>query len=70
MLSLPNASNPRQFPIRKDVAPPAGYKTIDPYNTRPGEFLAFMGDRARVERLKSLFERLIGGVQGSSPLKD
>lgn len=69
-LSLPNASNPRQFPIRKDVAPPAGYKTIDQYNTRPEDFLAFMRDRARVERLKSLFERLIGPVQGISPLKD
>lgn len=70
MLSLPNASNPRQFPIRKDVAPPAGYKTIDQYNTSPEDFLAFMRDRARVERLKSLFERLIGPVQGISPLKD
>jgi hypothetical protein len=27
-------------------------------------------NRARVERLKSLFERLIGPVQGISPLKD
>lgn len=70
MLSLPNASNPRQFPIRKDVAPPAGYKTIDQYNTSPEDFLAFIRDRARVERLKSLFERLIGPVQGISPLKD
>lgn len=69
-LSLPNASNPRQFPIRKDVAPPAGFKTLDQYNTRPEDFLAFMRDRARVERLKSLFERLIGPVQGISPLKD
>jgi len=70
MLSLPNASNPRQFPIRKDVSPPAGFKTLDQYNTRPEDFLAFMRDRARVERLKSLFERLIGPVQGISPLKD
>jgi ABC-type Fe3+ transport system substrate-binding protein len=69
-LSLPRASNPRQFPIRKDVAPPAGYKTIDQYNTSPEDFRAFMRDRARVERLKSLFERLIGPVQGISPLKD
>ena len=70
MLSLPNASHPRQFPIRQDVAPPAGFKTLDQYNTRPEDFLAFMRDRARVERLKSLFERLIGPVQGISPLKD
>ncbi len=70
MLSLPNAPHPRQFPIRQDVAPPAGFKTLDQYNTRPEDFLAFMRDRARVERLKSLFERLIGPVQGISPLKD
>jgi len=69
-LSLPVASNPRQFPIRKDVAPPAGYKPLDQYNTSPEDFLAFMRNRARVERLKSLFERLIGPVQGISPLKD
>jgi ABC-type Fe3+ transport system substrate-binding protein len=69
-LSLPVASNPRGFPIRKDVPPLAGYKTIDQYNTSPEDFRSFMRDRARVERLKSLFERLIGPVQGISPLKD
>lgn len=70
MLSLPMNAAPRQFPLRKDVAPPAGFKTMDQYNTSPADFLAFMRDRARVERLKSLFERLIGPVQGISPLKD
>jgi len=70
MLSLPVASHPRQFPIRKDVAPPAGFKPLDQYNTSPEDFRAFMRDRARVERLKGLFERLIGPVQGISPLKD
>jgi ABC-type Fe3+ transport system substrate-binding protein len=70
MLSLPVASNPRQFPIRKDVAPLPGYKPLDQYNTSPEDFRAFMRDRARVERLKSLFERLVGPVQGISPLKD
>ena len=69
-LSLPVASNPRQFPIRKDVQPLPGFKGIEQYNTSPEDFHAFMKDRARVERLKSLFERLIGPVQGISPLKD
>jgi ABC-type Fe3+ transport system substrate-binding protein len=69
-LSLPENSAPRQFPLRKDVAPPAGFKPLDQYNTSPSDFLAFMRDRARVERLKALFERLIGPVQGISPLKD
>ncbi|KQV60224.1 hypothetical protein ASC95_01770 [Pelomonas sp. Root1217] len=69
-LSLPVASNPQRFPIRDDVAPPTGYQSIDKYNTSPEDFHAFMRDRARVERLKSLFERLIGPVQGISPLKD
>jgi ABC-type Fe3+ transport system substrate-binding protein len=70
MLSLPVVSNARQFPIRSDVTPQPGYKPIDQYNTSPEEFRTFMRDRARVERLKSLFERLIGPVQGISPLKD
>lgn len=69
-LSMPVASNLRQFPIRKDVAPLPGFQTVDHYNTSPEDFVAFMRDRARVERLKSLFERLIGPVQGISPLKD
>jgi ABC-type Fe3+ transport system substrate-binding protein len=69
-LSLSESSAPRQFPLRKDVAPPAGFKPLDRYNTSPADFLAFMRDRARVERLKALFERLIGPVQGISPLKD
>ncbi len=69
-LSRANQSAPRQFPLRKDVPPPAGYKPLSDYNTKHEDFLAFMRDRARVERLKSLFERLIGPVQGISPLKD
>jgi hypothetical protein len=63
-------AQPRQFPLRKDVAPLPGYKPIEQYNTSPEDFRTFMRDRARVERLKSLFERLIGPVQGISPLKD
>ena len=70
MLSLPMQSQPRQFPLRKDVAPLPGFKSVDQYNTDPKDFLAFMRDRARVERLKALMERLIGPVQGISPLKD
>ena len=69
-LSRPMASNPRGFPLRRDVAPPTGFQSIDQYKTSPEDFRAFMRDRARVERLKSLFERLIGPVQGISPLKD
>lgn len=70
MLSLPMQSQPRQFPLRKDVAPLPGFKPLAQYNTDPLDFLAFMRDRARVERLKALMERLIGPVQGISPLKD
>jgi hypothetical protein len=51
------------------VTPRAGFKPIDQYNTSPEDFPSFMRDRARVERLKSLFERL-GPVQGISPLQD
>ncbi len=70
MLSLPMQATPRQFPLRQDVAPLPGYKPLSQYNTSPEDFRSFMRDRARVERLKSLFERLIGPVQGISPLKD
>ncbi|MDH4390839.1 MAG: extracellular solute-binding protein [Aquabacterium sp.] len=70
LLSLPMQSQPRQFPLRQDVAPLPGFKPISAYNTSPEGFRAFMRDRARVERLKGLFERLIGPVQGISPLKD
>jgi ABC-type Fe3+ transport system substrate-binding protein len=70
MLSLPMQAQPRQFPLRKDVAPLPGYKPIGQYNTSPEDFRSFMRDRARVERLKALMERLIGPVQGISPLKD
>jgi ABC-type Fe3+ transport system substrate-binding protein len=69
-LSLPRQSAPRQFPLRKDVAVGSGYRPMSQYNTDPEDFLAFMRDRARVERLKSLFDRLVGPVQGISPLKD
>ena len=47
MLSLPVQSAPRQFPLRKDVAPAAGFKPLDQYHTSPADFLAFMRDRAR-----------------------
>lgn len=70
MLSRPMQAQPRQFPLRQDVSPLPGYKPLEQYNTSPADFIAFMSDRARVERLKSLFERLIGPVQGISPLKD
>lgn len=70
MLSLPMQASPRQFPLRKDVVLQNGFKPLSEYNTSPADFQVFMRDRARVERLKSLFERLIGPVQGISPLKD
>jgi ABC-type Fe3+ transport system substrate-binding protein len=69
-LSYANQASASRFPIRKDIAPPIGIKPIAQYNTSPADFLAFMRDRARVERAKSLFERLIGPVEGISPLKD
>lgn len=53
-------SQPRQFPLRKDVSPLPGHKPIEQYNTSPEDFRTCVRDRARVERLKSLFERLIG----------
>jgi ABC-type Fe3+ transport system substrate-binding protein len=70
MLSAPVNTPSYQFPLRRDIATPAGYKSMDKYNTSPVDFLEFMRDRARVERAKSLFDRLVGPVQGISPLND
>lgn len=57
-----------QWPAREDVAIPAGFRHVRHYsNTSPSGFREFMRDRARVERLKGIFENYIGPVQGVNP---
>lgn len=57
------------WPVRRDFAPPAGFRPVIDYNTYPVRFRAFMQDRARIERLKSQLEHYIGAAQGSNPTK-
>lgn len=57
-----------QWPAREDVSIPTGFRHVRHYsNTSPSGFREFMHDRARVERLKGLFENYIGPVEGPNP---
>ncbi|KAF5571651.1 ABC transporter [Fusarium pseudoanthophilum] len=59
------------WPVRSDVAPPAGFpELIDQPNTDPPDFIEFMADRERVERLRFWFEKRLGTPQGLSSLDD
>jgi len=56
-----------QWSVRRDVAAPGGYGPLSNYNTDPQSFRRFMQDRARIERLKTQFEEIIGPVAGPNP---
>jgi ABC-type Fe3+ transport system substrate-binding protein len=56
-----------QWPVRRDVTPPAGFANVMNYNTYTVRFRAFMQDRARIERLKVQMEHYIGAPQGPNP---
>jgi len=53
--------------VRRDVPAAGGYGPVDRYNTDPQAFRRFMQDRARIERLKTEFEHLVGPVSGPNP---
>ena len=55
-----------QWSIRKDVAPPRGYKSVFEYpdQTDPTAFGRFMADRAAVERFRMELQLYIGEVRG------
>ncbi|BAJ27683.1 MULTISPECIES: substrate-binding domain-containing protein [Kitasatospora] len=56
-----------QWPARTDITVP-NWPALSAYaNTSPAGFLAFMADRARVERLRGLLEDFIGPVEGPNP---
>jgi ABC-type Fe3+ transport system substrate-binding protein len=55
------------WPVRRDFSPPPGFEPVTHYNTYPVRFRAFMHDRARIERLKTKMEHLIGAPQGPNP---
>lgn len=55
------------WPVRTDVAPPAGYKHIWQYpNANLKEFERFMSDRAAVERFRAQVGLYVGDVRGES----
>lgn len=56
-----------QWTVRRDVTAAPGFGPIGDYNTAPHAFRIFMRDRARVERLKTQFEHIIGVPQGPNP---
>ncbi len=59
----------RQWPVRADVPAAGGFKPVFEYNTQPGQFRAFLSDRARLERVRDQLEQYIGPMQGPNPTK-
>lgn len=57
----------RQWPVRSDVAAAGGFKPVFDYNTQPGQFRAFLRDRARLEQVRDQLEQYIGPMQGPNP---
>jgi ABC-type Fe3+ transport system substrate-binding protein len=58
-----------RWTVRTDA--PAGFPNIlNEKNTNALDFLPWMEDRARVERLRFWIEQKIGTAQGLSPLED
>ena len=57
--------------VRSDATKPANYPSImEMPGTDPTGFIAWMQDRAAVERIRFLIESKIGSAQGLSPLID
>lgn len=57
-----------QWPARLDIAPPPGFRhPLEYANTSPIGFRAFLANRARIDRLKGLFEQWLGPVTGPNP---
>ncbi|MBS0468494.1 MAG: ABC transporter substrate-binding protein [Proteobacteria bacterium] len=67
-LSQSQQQNVFQWPAREDIALPAGFRHVRHYpNTSPHGFREFMRDRARVERLRGIYENFIGPIEGPNP---
>lgn len=57
-----------QWPAREDMPLPNGFRHARQYpNTSPHGFREFMRDRARVERLRGIYENFIGPIEGPNP---
>lgn len=57
-----------QFPVRKDIEAPGGYKSVLNHNTSPGDFHRWMLKRDIVERFRMQMLQLIGPVHGPTPV--
>lgn len=67
-LSRSQQANVFQWPAREDMPLPEGFRHVRRYtNTSPHGFREFMRDRARVERLRGIYENFIGPVEGPNP---
>jgi len=59
---------PWTWPVRKDIAPPAGLRPLATYHqTDVAGFQAFMSDRDAVERFRSQVQLYVGQVLGPDP---
>lgn len=56
-----------QWSVRRDVPGAGDIGPIESHNTDPFRFRVFMKDRARIERLRTEFEHLIGAAEGPNP---
>ena len=54
---------PGNWPVRRDVAPPAGFRPILDYNVLNG-YREFVVDGARLEELRRRYQEYIGPVRG------
>ncbi|MEM7086618.1 MAG: extracellular solute-binding protein [Bacteroidota bacterium] len=57
-----------QFPVRRDVEAPAGYKSVHHHNTSPADFHRWLLKRDIVERFRMQMLHLIGPVKGPTPV--
>ena len=54
---------PGSWPVRQDVAPPAGFRPIFDY-TVANDFRAFVTDEARLQELRRRYQEYVGPVRG------
>ncbi len=57
----------RQWSTRRDMPAPAGFGPITNYNTHPLHFRHFLGNRARLEKLRDQLDQVIGPIAGVNP---
>ncbi len=68
MLSKEFQSKWLQFPVRRDVEAPGGYKSVHHHNTSPADFHRWLLKRDIVERFRMQMLHLIGPIKGPEPV--